>query len=301
MLSQFSLRSLIYAVLGLVLAIPPNTCIVIVNLKSIRKKEKLSPSNLIFLVKAIVNIFHQCLLSLQGMLFFWSSSVFHDNNVYSFIMVSVHFLIYYSFWLTVWLSAHYCTSITNLRIGFFIMVKRIVSNFLSHVLFLTALGLFPVSVLIIWAFSGDSNFHSHINSTEATADFAFYYVIYSFLVPVTFLGCILPFCLILLCLLLTFSFLVRHVWRVKNNDSGSTLPNLRAHVTALRTIILFLLVFTSFFMSQVILFTRNTSEYAGSVDGVIWTFRLFSPSLEGFIIFQANNKLKRFILRKLWT
>ncbi|XP_040211657.1 taste receptor type 2 member 41-like [Rana temporaria] len=216
MLSPRSISFLVCSVLGLVLAIPSNTCIVMGNLDIIRKKGKLSPSDVIFLGKGIVNILLQGLISLQGMFFALCMEVCFVTEVRGFMNMAVYFLTYYSFWLTFWLSAHYCTSITNLSYGFFIWIKRIVSNFLSHLLFLTALGMFIVSVPWFWAVHGGSPLQSLKNSTRA---FVIRYGIrLSYFMPGIFLGVILPFCLSLLCLVLTFSFLLRHVWRVKNNE-----------------------------------------------------------------------------------
>ncbi|XP_073490741.1 taste receptor type 2 member 39-like [Aquarana catesbeiana] len=213
-----------------------------------------------------------------------------------FLNISTFCLIYYSFWLTFWLSAHYCTSITNLSYGFFIWLKRIVSNFLSQLLFLTALGILIGTVPGILALNAESPLQSSENSTEIS-DTKFHFSL-SYLVSVTFLGVILPFCLSLLCLALTFSFLIRHVWRVKNNDSGSTRPNLQAHVTALRTIFFLLLMFSIFCVSQVLLFLEKSTRLTELIPAVSWILQLLSPSAEAAIIFQASNKLRRIILRR---
>ncbi|XP_040211616.1 taste receptor type 2 member 8-like [Rana temporaria] len=295
MMSPRSLSILVCSVLGLVLAIPSNTCIVMGNLDIIRKKGKLSPSDVIFLGKGIVNILLQCVLSLQAMLFVLCLEVCYVTEVRGLLNTSIYFLMYYNFWLTFWLSAHYCTSITNLSYGFFIWIKRIVSNFLSPLLFLTALGTFPVSFLQFWTL----NEESLQNNTETSV--IRFHISLPYFVPLTFLGCILPFSLSLLCLVLTFSFLLRHVWRVKNNDSGSTRPNLQAHVTALRTIFFLLLIFTFFCMSQVLLFLAKSTQLTELLPVVSWNLQLLSPSVEAAVIFQASNKLRRIILRRFWT
>ncbi|XP_077306195.1 taste receptor type 2 member 40-like [Lithobates pipiens] len=293
MMSPYSICILISSVLGLGLAIPSHTCIVMGNLDIIRKKAKLSPTDVIFLAKGIVNLLLQCVMTLQGMLFVFCLEAFNIRQVFVFMNTSVYFLTYYNFWLTFWLSAHYCTTITNLSYGFFIWLKRIVSNFLSHLLFLTALGIVIVSVLGFWAVNEESLIQSSVNSTNVSV--ISLYKVFSYYVPANTLGVILPFCLSLLCLVLTSSFLLRHVWRVKNNDSGSTRPNLQAHVTALRTIFFLLLIFTFFCMYQVISFLQSSSLSVG-----FWNLQLLSPSVEAAIIFQASNKLRRIILRRFW-
>ncbi|XP_077305953.1 taste receptor type 2 member 40-like [Lithobates pipiens] len=293
MMSPYSLSILVSSVLGLGLAIPSYTCIVMGNLDIIRKKGKLSPTDVIFLAKGIVNLLLQCVLSLQGMIYVLCQAYIYVTEVLDFLNISIYFLFYYSFWLTFWLSAHYCTTITNLSYGFFIWVKRIVSNFLSHLLFLTALGVFIVSVPWFWAVSEES-IQSSENSTDASGN-TFHFSL-PYVVPVTFLGIILPFCLSLLCLVLTSSFLLRHVWRVKNNHSGSTRPNLQAHVTALRTIFFLLLIFTFFCGYQIGLFFHSFSLII-----ISWDLQILSPSVEAAVIFQASNKLRRIILRRFWT
>ncbi|XP_077305951.1 taste receptor type 2 member 41-like [Lithobates pipiens] len=206
------------------------------NLDIIRKKGKLSPTDVIFLAKGIVNLLLQCVLSLQVMFYVLYLEILYIRSLYMFVNTSIYFLIYYNFWLTFWLSAHYCTTITNLSYGFFIWLKRIVSNFLSRLLFLTALGMFIVSAPGFWTMYAE-----RIQSSENITEYSVtrFHFSLPYFVAGNALGIILPFCLSLLCLVLTSSFLLRHVWRVKNNDSGSTRPNLQAHVTALRTIFFF--------------------------------------------------------------
>ncbi|XP_073490766.1 taste receptor type 2 member 40-like [Aquarana catesbeiana] len=296
-MSPFFLSILVSSVLGLGLAIPSYTCIVMVYLDIIRKKGKLSPTDVIFLAKGIVNIFLQCVMSLQGMLFAFSLEILYIRQVYAFLNTSGYFLTYYSFWLTFWLSIHYCTTITNLSYGFFIWLKRIVSNFLNQLLFLTALGIFILTVPGFWTVYEEIIQFSE-NSTEASL--TRYRASLSYVVPVTTLGGILPFCLSLLSLVLTFSFLLRHVWRVKNNDSGSTRPNLQAHVTALRTIFFLLLIFTFLCITRVLMFIRSSPTFTELIPMANWSLRLLSPSVEGAVLFQASNKLRRIILRRFW-
>ncbi|XP_077306189.1 taste receptor type 2 member 40-like [Lithobates pipiens] len=293
MMSPHFLSILVCSVLGLGLAIPSNTCIVMGNLDIIRKKGKLSPTDVIFLAKGIVNLLLQCVLNLQGMFIVFSQEIFYIRQVFVFINTSVCFLTYYNFWLTFWLSAHYCTTITNLSYGFFIWIKRIVSNFLSHLLFLTALGVFIVSAPGFWIVYEKSTFQSSKNSTEVSV--IGFSKLFSYFVPAYTLGIILPFCLSLLCLVLTSSFLLRHVWRVKNNDSGSSRPNLQAHVTALRTIFFLLLIFTFFCVSRALMIHQNSL-----LLGVSLSLQLLSPSVEAAVIFQASNKLRWIILRRFW-
>ncbi|XP_073490733.1 taste receptor type 2 member 40-like [Aquarana catesbeiana] len=291
---SLELSILVSSVLGLSFAIPSYTCIVMGNLDIIRKKGKLSPTDVIFLAKGIVNILLQCVMSIEGMIYALFLETFYIRQVFVFMNTSCYFLVYYNFWLTFWLSAHYCTSITNLSYGFFIWLKRIVSNFLSQLLFLTALGMFIVSVPGFWAVNEESLIQSSVNNTKVSViklD-----KVFSYHVPANILGAILPFCLSLLCLVLTSSFLLRHVWRVKNNDSGSTRPNLQAHVTALRTIFFLLLMFTFFCVYQVITFLPSSS-----LSIVFWNLQLLSQSVEAAVIFQASNKLRRIIVRRFWT
>ncbi|KAM5152756.1 putative taste receptor type 2 member 33 [Mantella aurantiaca] len=299
MLSPNFLPILIIAVLGFGLAIPSNTCIVVVYLESLRKKEKLSPSDVIFLAKGIVNILLQCLLCLQGMLFVFSLEVSYNKKLYPLVNISVYFFICCSFWLTAWLSTHYCTSITNLSCRIFIWIKGIVSNFLSHILFLTVFGIFIMVVPGIWSVKEDNIILSYENGTVKDSIIRIHST-FPYFVTTNILGCILPFWLSLLCLVLTFSFLVRHVWRVKNNDSGSNRPNLQAYITALRTIFFFLLIFTFFCMSQVLLFPRISQTLTQVLPTLSWCLRLVSPSMEASVMIQASNKLKRIILRRFW-
>ncbi|XP_077305926.1 taste receptor type 2 member 4-like [Lithobates pipiens] len=272
-----------------------NFLIFVFHLKSFRKGIKLNPSSLIQLITGAINIsLHGITLGTSiGTLFFISQVA----TLYHAMMVIVPFHLKFSCWLIAWLCAYYCTTITNMAHRLFTWMKRILVSFLPHLLFLSAVVSFILPVQSVWYLNVQI---ADENSTLSNIFPRFEVFISDFtVIAMSCLCSFLPFLMTLGSLVVTMSSLFRHIWKVKKNDSGFAPPNLQAHVSAVRTMILFLVLSVIVNVSEIVKlmglsffnFSNGTAQFS------IWLLAVTFPLAEVAIIIQSSRKLKKRFLQ----
>ncbi|XP_040211591.1 taste receptor type 2 member 4-like [Rana temporaria] len=264
-----------------------NFYIVAFHVRRLRNGVKLNPSSLLQLVMGATNI------SMRGMILGRAISLwfptYHDVRLFYIVILIVPFHLQFSYWLIAWLCTYYCTTITNIRLRIFIWMKRILVSFLPHLLFLSAVvSLIPpvLSVLYLNVQISDDN------STLSNILPDFHVSIPDSVILLVICLCSFPpFLVTLGALVVTMSSLFRHIRKVKKNDSGFAPPNLQAHVRAVRTMILFLVL-------SVLVNVVEISKIAASAL-LCQSFHLIILLLvsafalaEAAIIIQSSRKLK---------
>ncbi|XP_063789033.1 taste receptor type 2 member 40-like [Pseudophryne corroboree] len=276
------------------IAITLNMYIIIMDAKNIRNDTRLNPSDLIHLLRGLVNILLQCSLTVQGTLYVICVPLLFIKEVYFPITIITLTTTYCSFWLTAWLCAYYCTTITNFRYGLCVWLQRISSSSLLLLLLLTAGGTFLIGLLCIWNIKIEAEVKGSENSTVGTSFISGTFNVnplYSLIT--TCLGCGLPFILILYSIILTVSSLLRHVCNMKQSDSGFTRPKLQAHLNAIRTVTLILIVFVTFCIAEIVLSTAKFSSPPNEKLVICWVIVMSYPTAESIIDIQASSKLRK--------
>ncbi|XP_063789034.1 taste receptor type 2 member 40-like [Pseudophryne corroboree] len=208
-------------------AITLNMYIIIMDAKNVRNDTKLNPSHLIHLLRGLVNILLQWGLTVQGTLYVICVPLLFIKEVLFPLFIITLTMTYCSFWLTAWLCAYYCTTITNFRYVLCVWLQRISSSSLLLLFLLTAGGTFLIGLLSFWNTKIEAEVKGSENSTSGTSFFSGTFNVNPLnSLITTILGCVLPFILILYSILLTVSSLLRHVCNMKQSDSGFTRPKL---------------------------------------------------------------------------
>ncbi|XP_040211586.1 taste receptor type 2 member 4-like [Rana temporaria] len=279
----------IYASEGL-LSLYLNSFIFVFHLKSFRNGVKLNPSGLLQLVMGATN------LSMRGLMLGTSILTLFllvdVGKLYRVIMIIIPFHLKFSYWLIAWLCAYYCTTITNIRI--FTWMKRILVSFLPHLLFLSVVVSFILPVLSVLYLQ------VQISDDNSTLSNGFRVSIPDSVVLLVMCFCSFPpFLVTLGALVVTMSSLFRHIRKVKKNDSGFAPPNLQAHVSAVRTMILFLLLALIVNVAEIVkLMGLSFFNFSmGTAEFIIWLLAVTFPSAEAAIIIQSSRKLKKRFLQ----
>ncbi|XP_077305981.1 taste receptor type 2 member 9-like [Lithobates pipiens] len=272
-----------------------NIGIVLADGKSRRQGPKWNPSDLIHLIIGLVNIILQCSLTGQGVAFAFFLPVFLLREVYLPPIFLTSSLIYCSYWLSAWLCVFYCISITNLPHPVFARLKKT----FNQSMYLSMVASFLVTLPTIWTLEinvmKESLGNGSRDSAMVSATFSFSY---AFLQAANILGCCLPFLVALVSIVVTVSSLLKHMWKVKRNNSGFGGSKFRAHISAIKTMILFLILFIFFFIDVNLFFMMgiNTNNL---VTIAAWVIFISFPLAESIIIIQASAKLRRFLFGKI--
>ncbi|XP_073502353.1 taste receptor type 2 member 143-like [Phyllobates terribilis] len=290
---------IIFVTLDSVLGYILNFCILVVGVNCLRTGQKLNPPDLINFVLGLVNFLFQCLLSFQSIIAKFHVSLMRIREVYGPISVGMMTLTYFTYWLTSWLCIYYCVTISNFNHPVLVWSKRTISMYLPRLLLLSAAGCFFISLPMNWMSTMEVTLQPAVNSTIDPISINYVARIQpSYMQSASFMGCYVPFLLILISIMVINSSLIRHLWKMRQKNSGLSQTKYHAHVNAIRTMWLFLTISIIFCISEMMLYTMppNPEDYRTVVN---WFIFMSFPAVESLVIVSANPKLRRQIMVKV--
>ncbi|XP_077130035.1 taste receptor type 2 member 143-like [Ranitomeya variabilis] len=271
------------------------------GVKSLKTGQKLNPPDLLHLVIGAVNIALLCLFSIQGLLCMFFISLVFVREIIVPITVGTLTLVYFTFWLTAWLCIYYCVTISNFSHPFFLWSKRNISMYLPRLLLLSAVICFFNSLPSIWA----TNLQVALQYPEnSTIDPIFingtFYLQSIYIQTALTMGCCVPFVLILVSIMVINSSLIRHLRKMRQKESGLSQTKYQAHISAIRTMWLFLTISIIFCISEILVLSLNPNP-ENPFTMVNWFIFMSFPTSESLVIIFTNPKLRRQIMAKiLW-
>ncbi|KAM5152733.1 taste receptor type 2 member 40-like [Mantella aurantiaca] len=283
-------------VMGFVL----NTCVLVFSLKNLKSGLSVNPTNLIYTIKGLVNIFLQLVLTAENVVNILCPYLFYIREVHLTLTFLILSPIYYSYWLTGWLCAHYCLSISNFTHELFVGFKRVLSTSLPQILLLSMVSSFVMSALCIWevklVFPEDPSTN---NTRDAPIIFVVFLMPWPYRLMSTLLGCCLPFLLAFASIGFTTTSLIIHIMKMKQRFSGNTCPNLQVLNNTTRTMILFLTLSVITYITGLVLLSINLSISSESMMIISCISLMSFPVIEAAIIIQAIPKLRNMIEEKI--
>ncbi|XP_056392714.1 taste receptor type 2 member 143-like [Hyla sarda] len=288
----------IFGILDSVAAYILNMCILAASIQNLKTGERLNPPDLIHLVIGAVNIVFQCLLVSQGILTVFFTYLMFIREIFVPAMVSTLTLMYFIYWLTAWLCIYYCVTIPNFNHPLFVWSKRKISMYLPRLLLITAAGCFFISLPTIWIVNVNITQQSAGNSTcDPTVISGTFSFQPSYIQTASFIGCFLPFLLILVSNLMTGSSLLGHICKMRQNDSGLSQAKDQAHINAIRTIFRFISMSIIFYINAVLFFSVSINPEDPQII-VHWLIFMSFPTSQSLNIIYSNPKLRKHFVVK---
>ncbi|XP_040211605.1 taste receptor type 2 member 9-like [Rana temporaria] len=280
--------------LGMGLAL--NSCIFVFSFQNLKNGLSVHPTNLIYSIKGLVNIFLQLVLTAETVLNILWPHLFFIREVHLTLVFLMLSPIYYNYWLTGWLCAHFCVNISSFTHKLLVGFKRLLSSFLPRVLLLSAIVSFVMSVLNIWEVHKVSQ---ECPSSNTTRDAVVFLMPAACRLMATFLGCCLPFLLALVSIGCTTSSLIRHIMKMKQKFSGNSCPNLQVLINTTKTMIWFLALSIISYIIGLVLISRSTN-ISSDMMMMIGCFSIMPfPLIEAAVIIHAIPKLRKMIVGKV--
>ncbi|XP_077305931.1 taste receptor type 2 member 2-like [Lithobates pipiens] len=275
------------------LALSLNSCIVLLNGKSLYNGAKKNPSAVIQLIMGLINI------TMRGLLFTQFTALFFPNfrfeGIYHVAIFFLPFQMYFSSWLISWLCAYYCIRIVHFTHQVFIWVRRTLSSWLPWGLVLSGVGSVALCIGNIWTVKMTPGYY---NSTLLDTTYMETIPLsLTFTAICLFLGVCLPFIISSVSLLTTAVSLFRHIWNIKHQDSGFSPAQVQVHVNAIRTMILLLLLDVLFYIA--VMTVNNILNNTNPMSIACWIGVIVFPTLEAAIIIQSSSVLRKMVLGRL--
>ncbi|XP_069841086.1 taste receptor type 2 member 40-like [Dendropsophus ebraccatus] len=279
-----------------VVGISLNICILLVYIGNLKNGVSLGPSDKVHLTKALVNVSLHLMMGEQCIISITWPQLSLTNEVLGWNLAINMFLIFYSYWLTAVLCGYYCTNITTCGHQIFVWLKRSLSSHLLHIILVEGLGSFAIGFPTYWFCNTEPPGNSTHQSVviQSTSHFNVSYRSIS-----SILGCFLPLTIALVATAFTSWSLLKHMWRLRQNNRGFTWSKFQAQINATRTMILFLLVSLFYCVTQMA-FTAIQPSAVQDANIVIWFVILSYPISEAAIIIQSSVRLRSALLEKVF-
>ncbi|MEE6519063.1 hypothetical protein FKM82_030520, partial [Ascaphus truei] len=271
-----------------------NSCIMGVSYRNWRKDISLNQCDLILLSIGLSNLALLCILNAELFLYLIPSHLRFYREINSALIFLEIVIIYLNIWLTAWLCVYYCIKIANFMHRLFFRVKLWVSSVLQKLQLMSAVGSFIISVPSLWTCrqidpQENSTYSLTANCSVVSETSAFYI---SNMVIAAVLGCCLPFLLSFIAIGLTLTSLWVHVWRMKQKTSDFSIPRLKVHSRAARTMILLVVLSMAVCITQLyLLFFPDDPE--NILIKICWYVTMSYPTAQAFLLLQGNTKLRR--------
>ncbi|XP_006888523.1 PREDICTED: taste receptor type 2 member 9-like [Elephantulus edwardii] len=298
-----SATEVIYMILlssELAIGIWGNGFIVLVNFFGCLRRRDISLVDTILVSLAISRISLLCVISLDGFIMVLFPNVYTHGEIMSVLDIFWTLTNHLSVWFTSCLSIFYLLKISNvscsLSLWLKINIKRVILGILLGSFLITLLICIPMSYYLHddfrYQFKDD-------NGENKTLEFEVSKILNALQQIFLNLGALVPFVLSLISFLLLLFSLFRHTKNIKFHATGSRDPSTEAHMRAIKTVVIFLLLF----IISYTLFLVVTSSFLIPQRKLVVMFggiiTIIFPSGHSFILIMGNSKLKEAFLKLL--
>ncbi|XP_045410347.1 taste receptor type 2 member 13-like [Lemur catta] len=278
-----------------------NGFIVLINGIDWVNKRKLSLVDKILIVLAVFRIG-----LIWGILVNWFATLYYpalfvagtELRLVTFTWVAAN---HFSLWLATILSVFYLLKIASFSSPTFLYlqwrVKKVILMILLGSLIFLILNLIQMNTHIKdWI----ARYERNTTWNFKMSDFATFSELVIFTMTMFTL---IPFTVALIAFVLLIFSLWKHLQKMQLSFKGHRDLRTRAHTTALKTVILFLLLYATFFLSFLISWISQTNQVK-LVHTLCQTIRVIYPSIHSFVLILGNSKLRQAYLgvaAKVWA
>lgn len=253
MLPTLTVFFMLIFVLLCFLGILANGFIVIMLSKEWRRRGRLLPSDMILLSLGTSRFCQQCVGLVSSFYYFLYLIEYSRGLARQLISLHWDFLNSATFWFGTWLSVLFCIKIANFSHPAFLWLKWRLPALVPWLLLSSVLVSFVVTLLFFWGnhtiyqaflrrkISGNTTFQEWNRRLEI-----------DYFMPLKLVTLSIPCSLFLVSILLLINSLRRHTQRMQQNVHSLPDPSTQTHSRALKSLVLFLVLYALSFASMVI-------------------------------------------------
>nr|XP_048288769.1 taste receptor type 2 member 140-like [Myodes glareolus] len=205
---------------------------------------------------------------------------------------------HFSIWLATCLSIFYFLKIASFSNSIFLHLKWRVKKIVSGTLLASLLLLF-LNILV-----ANTHVDLWIDRTEANVFFRVISSNYSQVPRLILLTntvfTLIPFTVTLAVFLLLIFSLWRHLKNMQHNAKGSRDVSTAAHIKALQMVVIFLLLYSIYFLSFLLEFCSIKYELKNSLSLLFCVTEVAFPSCHSCVLILENTKLRQAFISMVW-
>ncbi|NWR05395.1 T2R40 protein, partial [Paradoxornis webbianus] len=259
-------------------------------LSCIRSK-KLSPYDMIMISLSSSRLILHSWTTLDYFMSVFSEPSYYKENVYIVSKIIFAFLNYSSLWFGAWLSVFYCIKVASFTQSFFIWLKQRIATLVPWMLLTSWLCSVTAAIPFAWDdFEVQDNFTAPSPMTNSSA------------MRTTkkdnlgvFILCNASTALPLILSVVSSILLIRSLWihtrRMQNNASGFRDPSLEAHISAIKSVCSFLILYVIYFICVLVILFNGFSPLS---NGELICVVLMSacPTGHTLVLIWSNPKFR---------
>ncbi|XP_069506009.1 taste receptor type 2 member 40-like [Ambystoma mexicanum] len=306
MLSFIEITEIVLNGLLCVMGVMANAFIVTVNFMTwMKRANEFNVSNVLISSLAVANTCLQCVYLAGTLLFVLWGDTFIQDRVFKTYMTLESFLVASSLWFSTWLSVYYCMKIVNCTHPSYVWIKArfpgIVPWLLTGSVLVSLASSMPVGCDIhLESTSKAPSNHSQEMSSNVSADGPITTLVFGSGCSTTFAiqeGLSFPaFLLLSSSAGAIMTSLYRHMRRMAQNADSFRSPDLTAHVGALKTVAMLLVLNVSSYVTTSIVYLLDPHLHSVGIlicDLVIFAF----PAMCAIILILGNSMLKAMLAK----
>ncbi|NWI80672.1 T2R40 protein, partial [Dryoscopus gambensis] len=243
-------------------------------------------------------ILHSCTIRDLFMNIFYECSNYEENN---FVVADIlyMFLNCSGLWFGAWLSVFYCIKVASFTQSFFIWMKQRIARLVPWMLLTSWLYSFAAAIPLVWKVNSvHDNFTLPSPMTNSSAMRTTRKDSLTLLIYLCEASMALPLILSVVSSILLIRSLWVHSREMQNNASGFRDPSLEAHMKAIKSICSFLILYITYFICLLLLYSRVFSPLSDG-ESVCEAVIAACPTGHTLVLIWSNPKFRELPAR-IW-
>ncbi|XP_073527224.1 taste receptor type 2 member 40-like [Phyllobates terribilis] len=298
MLPAFVLLSLTALAISTVIGFFTNSFIIVAHGMDRAKGRNINPRELILFTLGLFNIAYQfSMVANDTVLYLWSDLYFSDN-VYTIFSVLLLFTIFSSFWFTFCLCGFYYVMLGTFEKTLFMRLKQNISDVVPWMLLSSVFLSLFISVPVTWNIKKDeytAQYNENVTDNSTTQQ-GTPHMSLQYLLVTSIIGCCIPLILVAISNILIIKSLCLHAKHLRKNTGGMSVQSVEASVSAACTVTSLLLLYISFYVSQILLIMAIFDVDSIWFSVCLLVIYAYSP-VQSIILILGSPKLKSALVK----
>ncbi|NWW54383.1 T2R40 protein, partial [Pedionomus torquatus] len=273
-----------------ILAVSLTTCI---------RSKMSSLYDMIMIFLSLSRCFLQSWLMLDLFLSLFYEDAYYEKNLLAIFKIVFIFLNGFSLWFATWLSVFYCIKVATFTQSVFIWLKQRISSVLPWMLIISSLYSFATSLPFIWGvYTIHDNFTAPLTMTNSSERRIKVKARVGYLILLCNTGIALPLLVFVISSILLVRSLLIHTRQMKNNATGFQDPSLEAHIRAIKSILSFLILYVTYFISLIFILSETFLPFSIG-ESICLAVMAACPAGHSMVLIWSNPKFREMPARIL--
>ncbi|XP_012425321.5 taste receptor type 2 member 40-like [Taeniopygia guttata] len=299
MMTPFALLCLSIAVIESLAGVLGNGIILAASTSSCIGSKTWPQYDMIMISLSSSRLILQLWATLDFLISIFYEPVFSKRNMYIVSETIFTFLIYSSLWFGAWLSVFCCIKVASFTQHFFIWLKLRIARLVPWMLLTSWLCSFTAAIpFALDVYSVHENFTSPLSMTNSSARRTTWNDRLTLLIYLWSASTALPLILSVVPNILLIRSLWVHTREMQNNATGFGDPSLEAHMKAIKSICSFFVLFVTYFICLLVLYSRVFSLFSDK-ESMCIVIMAACPTGHTMVLIWSNPKFQELPAR-IW-